>query len=74
MEFLIVVPDEESATQRWVLEFVAEPGPSNPIPSRKLGVTSTRTADTVVEIHGRETVRISAKLKRGTNAMRFGAR
>jgi hypothetical protein len=73
LEFLIVVPDERSATRRWILEFVAIPGPSNPTPSRRLALTVPETRDIVVEIHGRETVRIPVRLKRGTSIVHLRA-
>lgn len=72
LDFVIWIPDGESA-KRWILEFVAIPGPSNPTPSRGLALTLPETRDMVVEIHGRETVRIPVKLKRGTNIVHLRA-
>ncbi len=67
LEFFITVPDEESAAQRWTLEFVAMPGPSNPILSRRLALILAGAPDVTIEIQGRETVRVPVKLRRGTN-------
>jgi hypothetical protein len=72
LDFVIWMPDGGSA-KRWILEFVATPGPANPIPSRRLAVTVAETQNMTVEIRGRETLRIPVELKGGTNIVRVRA-
>jgi hypothetical protein len=65
LDFLIAAPDGENGRQQWILEFVASPGPGNPMPWRRLVLTSAETPDVIVDILGREMVRIPVKLTKG---------